>query len=349
MLSWELRHHPLFLAYVSLAAVCFFWGTTYLGIRVALESLPPLVLVSLRFTISGGLLLAAALLAGARMPRGRHLLVSAGAGVLSLGVANCCLTFAELLIPSGLAALIITVSPFWMVGIESLMPGGERLHLPTLLGMLVGLGGSALLVAPGVTGGVAARGLLKGFLLLQLGSASWSLGSIYQRRHSGPVHPLMASAVQQLAAGLAALPLAAASVRSARWNFHGAVAVAYLVVFGSIVGYSAYLYALEHLPVAVVAIYSYVNPVVAVGLGWLFYREPFGVREAAAMLIIFAGVALVKLSSPRKRVSLLAEDARPQSPARSGRHREGQKAHGQREQQFRRTAQDLQDSLHHLR
>lgn len=328
--------------------MCFFWGTTYLGIRIALESLSPLALVSLRFTISGGLLLAAMLAGGARLPRGRHLWVAAGAGILSLGVANCCLCFAELWIPSGLAALIVTVSPFWMVGIESLMPGGERLHPPALLGMVIGLSGSALLVAPGVSG-AANSGLLRGFLLLQLGCACWSFGSIYQRRHSGPVHPLMASAVQQLAAGLAALPLAAGSASHLRWNWHGAAAVAYLVVFGSIVGHSAYLYALDRLPVAVVSIYSYVNPAVAVTLGWLFYREPFGLRQAGAMVVIFSGVALVKLSSPQGRGSLLAEHARAQSPAEGGHQRESHKSRDQRQQKLYRAAQDLQKSLDHLR
>jgi len=330
-----LRRHPLLLAYLSLVAVCFLWGTTYLGIRMALESFPPLLLVSVRFTLSGGLLLAGALAAGAPMPRGRRLAVSVVTGWLILGVANCCLSFAELWIPSGLAALILTVSPFWMAGVEALMPGGERLRGPTVAGMLVGSAGAALLVGPGVTGASPNRGLLQGFLLLQLGCASWSFGSIYQRRHTGRVHPLAASALQQLAAGLSIAPLAALfGGRAIQWSPRGVAAMAYLVVFGSIIGYSAYIYALRRLPVALVSIYSYVNPVVAVALGRLFYREPFGLREAAAMLIIFAGVALVKLSSPRERASMFAEHARSQRAPGRGGQREGQKTQRQREQKF---------------
>ncbi len=342
LLSWKLRRHPLFPAYLSLIAVCFFWGTTYLGIRMALESFPPLALVSLRFVISGGLLLAVALAAGVPIPRGRPLAVSALAGVLILGIGNCCLTIAELWIPSGLAALMITVSPFWMVGLESLMPGGERLRAPTVLGMLVGLAGSALLVAPDLSGSATGGKLLQGFLLLQLGCVSWSFGSIYQRRHSAPAHPLAASALQQLAAGLAFAPLAWLIPEAPiRWNFRGAAAIAYLVIFGSIVGYSAYIYALRRLPVALVSIHSYVNPVVAVILGWLFYREPFSLREGFAMAIIFAGVALVKLSSPREGASIPVEDARAQRSAQRGREREGQEAYQQREQEVSRVSQDL--------
>ncbi|MGC8791902.1 MAG: EamA family transporter [Bryobacteraceae bacterium] len=337
-----MRHNPVVLAYASLGAICFFWGTTYLGIRIALESFSPLVLVSVRFLLSGGLLLAVALARGLRPPRGRSLLASALSGVLILGVGNCCLTVAEQWVPSGLAALMITVSPFWMVGIEALMPGGEKLRPPALAGMLLGLFGSALLLAPELTGAVDERRLLGGFLLLQLGCASWSFGSIYQRRQCAEENPLVSSAVQQLAAGLAfVVPALLVPHQPVRWSWSGVAAVAYLVVFGSIVGYSAYLYALKHLPVAVVSIYSYVNPVVAVALGWLFYRESFGLREAAAMLIIFAGVAVVKLSSLRERASMLPEYARPHGAAQRGRQGEADEAEQQGKAELERVAHDL--------
>src|SRR5437588_158615 len=197
-------------AYLALCAVCFFWGTTYLGIRMSLESFPPFVLVATRFLLSGSILLAAARMRGARLPRGKELWQAAFSGVLILSIGNGCLTFAELWIPSGLAGLIVTLSPFWLVGVEALM-GGERLHAST--------------------------------------------------------------------------------------------------IFGSIVGYSSYAYALDRLPVAVVSIYPYVNSVVAVALGWLFYREPFGRREALAMLVIFAGVALVKWQSGKGRVAEVEMEA----------------------------------------
>ena len=293
--SENLRDHPQFKAYLALVSVCFFWGTTYLGIRMSLESFPPLLLVCARFSVSGSLMLSFAFAKRLHVPRGRELLTACASGILILGVGNGCLVYSELVIASGLAGLILTISPFWMVGVEALLPGGERLHFPTILGMAVGLCGAALLFSPDLETRAINRGLLHGFLLLQLGMASWSFGSIYQRRNAGKAHPVIAGAVQQLAAGLAYLPLVAiVPQHPVEWSARGVAAILYLVFFGSIVGYSAYAYALDRLPVAIVSIYPYVNAVVAVSLGWLFYREPFGLREAVAMAVIFAGVALVK-------------------------------------------------------
>jgi drug/metabolite transporter (DMT)-like permease len=283
---------------MALAAVCFFWGTTYLGIRMALESFAPVPMVAVRYIISGLLLLIAAYFKGAYLPRGRELWTTALAGVVLLGVSNTALVVSETWIPSGLAALIISVSPFWLVGMEALMPGGVGLHRPTVLGMLVGLAGAAVLVSPGISHGGGGM-VVRGFLLLQLGNACWALGSIYHRRQPTRAHPIVSGAVQQLAAGLAVAPLALVFPgRGFVPTFRGLAALVYLIIFGSIVGYSAYIYVLSHLPVAIVSIYPYVNPVVAVILGWLFYREAFGPREAVAMLIIFAGVAIVKRYSP---------------------------------------------------
>ena len=262
---------------------------------MALESFPPLLLISVRFLLSGTLMLTVLLARGTALPRGRELRAALWSGVLILGVGNGALVFAEQRIPSGLAGLFITISPFWMVGLEALLPGGVPLHAPTIVGMLVGLGGAALLLAPDVLGHTLGANTISGFLILQLGMASWSLGSILQRRRSASAHPFMTGAIHQLAAGLAFLPPALLiPEHPIQWSPRGAVAIVYLAVFGSIVGYSAYVYALDRLPVAIVSIYPYVNAVVAVTLGWLFYREPFGAREAVAMAVIFAGVAIVK-------------------------------------------------------
>src|ERR1035438_7386617 len=138
MLSWGLSRHPLFKPYVALAAVCVFWGTTYLGIRMSLETFPPLMLVSVRYIISGSLVLLFALARGLYLPRGRELLTACFSGFLVLGIGNGGLVFAEVIIPSGIAGLIVTMSPFWMVGAEALLPGGERLHAPTIAAMAVG-------------------------------------------------------------------------------------------------------------------------------------------------------------------------------------------------------------------
>jgi drug/metabolite transporter (DMT)-like permease len=290
-----LPRHPHFQAYLALAAVCVFWGTTYLGIRIALESMTPAVLMALRYTISGIILLAVAYFSKAHIPKGRELWYTALYGVIIIGTGTGCLVYAEQWVPSGLASVFITVSPFWMVGVEALIPGGVRLHGPTIVAMLVGLAGTILLVAPEAMQEGFGGPLLRGFLLLQIGCAGWALGSILQRRHQTKAHPVVSGAVQQLATGLAfAVPALLTKHHPATWSMRSVEAVAYLIVFGSIVGYSAYAFVLDRLPISVVSIYNYINPIIAVFLGWIFFREHFGLQELMAMLIIFVGVALVK-------------------------------------------------------
>jgi len=293
--------------------VCFFWGTTYLGIRMSLETFPPLTLVSVRYILSGGATLLFATLRGSPLPRGRELAAACFSGLLVLGIGNGALVYAEVVIPSGIAGLIVTMSPFWMVGAEALLPGGERLHAPTIAGMAVGLAGAALLALPDVGSHAVDHNLLNGFLILQIGMAGWSFGSIYQRRKAGKAHPIVSGGVQQLAAGLMLAPFTLLIPQTPlHWSTRGVMALLYLVCFGSLVGYSAYVYAMDKLPVAIVSVYPYVNAIVAVGLGWLFYREHFGIREAISMTVIFAAVAMVKRYS---RNPMKANRARAWPPA----------------------------------
>lgn len=289
-----MRQHPLFAAYLAFASVCFFWGTTYLGIRIALESLPPLFLVSTRFILSGAILLTALAFTQLKLPRGRDLWLTSICGFLVLGVGNACLTFAEQLIPSSLAALIIAASPIWMVGIEALFPGGDKITRGIGLGMFVGLVGAALLVGPDALKQGLSGNTVKGFLILQVGGLSWGFGSILQRRFKTETHAVASAAVQQFAAGILWLLPALFETQPVIWDTKGILALIYLTIFGSIVGYTSYVIALTRLPISIVSLYTYINPVVAAILGWLFYREPFGRREVMAMAVIFAGVAIVK-------------------------------------------------------
>ena len=270
---------------------------------MSLESFPPLVLVSVRYVLSGAILVGFAVSRGLYLPRGRELAAVCFTGFLMVSVANGALVYAETLIPSGMAGLIITISPFWLVGLDAVMPGGESLRPATICGMLVGLAGAALLFAPDLQAGAAHRRMLWGFLVLQGSMAAWSFGTIYQKRKAGRAHPIVAGAVQQLVAGLIMALLAfAIRERPVVWSVRGVSALLYLVVFGSIVGYSAYAYAVDRLPVAIVSVYPYVNAIVAVSLGWLFYREPFGLRESVAIVVIFAGVGIVKRYSHKQPV-----------------------------------------------
>src|SRR5688572_17043693 len=175
---------------------------------MALESFPPLALVSVRFIASGVIMLAAIRLWGIQLPRGRELWLTAFYGIVILGGGNGCLVFAEQWVPSGTAALFITTSPFWMVGLEAALPGGARLHMPTMAGILIGFLGVLILVAPAAMHSPAGPELLRGFIVLQLGSLCWCLGSLLQRRQPTKAHPVVGGAIQQLATGIAFLPLA---------------------------------------------------------------------------------------------------------------------------------------------
>ena len=274
-----------------------FWGTTYLGIRIAVETVPPVVLMTARFLLSGGLLLIGALITGARLPRGSELLRTSLYGIITIGIGTGLLVYAETWIPSGLAAIMITTSPFWTAGIDAMLPGGERLHGPTLFGMLIGFLGVGFLLAPDAMDAFAGAGggaILAGFAVLQLGQIGWTVGALLQRRHATTVHPVISGAVQQFATGLLFLPFALWQHEAVHFTPRATWAIVYLAVFGSVVGYSAFIFTMQRLPVAMASMYTYINPIVAVVLGWLFLREPIGLRHAVAMIITFAGVYLVK-------------------------------------------------------
>jgi drug/metabolite transporter (DMT)-like permease len=283
---------------------------------MALESFSPTALVAIRYSISGLVMLVVAKLTGAHLPRGRELWITAGCGIVTLGVGNGCLAFAEQWIPSGLAALFVSTSPFWLVGVEALAPRGEPLHPPTIKGLLVGIAGVAFLVAPVGVGFGANRTVVGAFLLLQLGCAGWAVGSIAQRKQVSRAHPFVSGAVQQFATGIVYAVPAMVRHEPIYWSARGTGAVIYLMIFGSIVGYSAYVFAMDRLPVAIASIYTYVNPLVALLLGWLVYHEPFGAREAIAIAIIFVGVAMVK------RASIPIQKLGPESAAESGQYGE---------------------------
>lgn len=291
--------------------MCIFWGTTYLGIRVGLEGLPPLFLIAIRYVISGSILLIAAALSGIKIPTNRELWLTAGCGIICIGIGNGFLAMAETYIPSGLAALFYTTAPFWMVGLDALLPAGRKPLAATVIGLAVGLGGVVYLIYPAAAGEGFHGKTIMGFILLQISAVGWVLGALLQKRVHSKSAPFVSGAVQQLAAGLAMfIPAIWLEHLPSHIGMRPVLAIAYLVMFGSIVGYSAFIYAMANLPVAIVSIYTFVNPVVAVFLGWLFFREPFGVRGAIAMLIIFVGIGLVRRSetaAAQEELALAAE------------------------------------------
>jgi drug/metabolite transporter (DMT)-like permease len=295
-------------AYGAWAAVCFFWGTTYLAIAVGLESFQPTLFAGLRFLIAGSVLFfVMSRQRGARLPIGREWFDLGVVGLMLLGVGNGAVVWAEQWVPSGMAALLVATSPFWAAALERLQKDGERVGVRGLLGMAVGFGGLAMLVGPKLFGAELNGKYVLGVVIIQVGSFFWQAGSVYSKLRPVGVTPLMSSAVQMLWAGVVLTLLGTLLGEWSRMHFsaRSAGALVYLVVFGSIVAYSAYMYAIQKLPLPLVSTYSYVNPLVALVLGWLILSEPLGWREAGAALVILLGVALVK-TSPKEIALLLA-------------------------------------------
>jgi drug/metabolite transporter (DMT)-like permease len=289
-------------AYGAWAAVCFFWGTTYLAIRVGLETMPPMLFAGTRFLVAGAIVLAFMYgWKGARLPRGREWVDLSVVGLMLLGVGTGLVVWAEQWVPSGLAALLVATAPFWVAGLERARHDGERTGIRAVAGLLTGFAGLVLLVAPGLFGASLNGHYVLGMLALQVACASWSAGSVYAKHHPALVAPMMSAGIQMLIAGLALTLIGTLTGEwsEVRFSARSVTAFAYLVVFGSIVAYGSYTYAIQKLPLSIVSTYSYINPLIAVLLGWLVLSEPLGWRVIAATSIILGGVALVK-TAPRR-------------------------------------------------
>ncbi len=297
-----------FKAYLAWAAVCFFWGTTYLAIRIGVESIPPALFAGFRFLSAGLVFLPFLLAKGYKLPRGRELLDNAIIGIALLSIANGTVVWAEQWIPSSLAALIVATLPFFMVGMEAALPRGEKLNLKKVLGILVGFSGLVLLLWPDLQGSIDPN-YLKGILAMLIPPIAWGAGSIYSKYRNLKSHPFMGAAVQMMIAGAILIAVGGVNGEFSRLHFNprGFAAICYLLVFGSIIGYGSYIYALAKLPASIVSMYAYINPVIAVFLGWLILNERLDWMVVAATTIIVAGVVLVKTAPQQKAPAPVAK------------------------------------------
>jgi len=295
-------------AYFAWVAVCLVWGTTYLGIRICLETMPPMLMGGLRWIIAGLLLVLYVGASGQKLPPLERWPGIVLLGFLMLVLGNGGVVIAEQWVPSGLAAVIIACNPFWMAAVEAALPGGEKLTGKIVAGLLVGFTGILVLVWPDLAiGGSSHRAFLAGVLALQIASIGWSLGSAYSRRNGRTDNVLGTTALQMLAGG--AMMIAIGALRGELPHLYftprTAMALLYLSTFGAIGGFVAYTYALRHLEVSFVSLYAYINPVIAVALGVSLLGEPFDSRMTAAAGLVFAGVAIVKWTNiePRTRAA----------------------------------------------
>ncbi len=288
---------------IAFACVYFFWGSTYVAIRFGVEVLPPFVLASTRFLISGPLMLAFCAVRGLRLRvTGRELGLLAAIGILMLGGGNAGLVWCEQFLPSGLAALLIAVVPLYVAIFEALLPRGERLTGKGWTGVCIGLAGLVVLLSPGLREGLHGETRQMIGTAVALGCAfSWTAGSILSRRSRLQVSPFVAAGWEMLFAGLfnAGVMVVSGGYHGGHWGVQAWSSVLYLVTFGSLVGYTAYIYLLDHVPVAKVATYAYVNPIVAVILGAIFLHERMAGIEYVGMGAILIAVYLVTSSKLR--------------------------------------------------
>jgi drug/metabolite transporter (DMT)-like permease len=297
---------PRPLAYAAWIVVCIVWGTTYLAIRIALESVPVALVGGLRFTAAGLIMIAAIRLTGQALPPRRAWGALALSGFLLLVIGNGAVVWAEQYVASGLAAVIVAMVPFWTVVVEAVRPDGERPTPRTMFGLAVGFAGIIVLVWPELFAETSGNWFVAGVAALQLACAGWAVGTSFTKHNvvASP-SPAATSAIQMLAGGLMFLAIATIHGEWAQLAFtvRSASAILYLVVFGSIVAFSAYVYALKHLPIATVSLYSYVNPLIAVVLGTLLLAEPFSSRTLVASALVFAGIAIVRSVSNQPATS----------------------------------------------
>ena len=282
---------------VAFASIYLVWGSTYLAIKFVVETMPPFIMAGARFLLAGGMLYAWARWKGAARPTGAQWRATAIIGGLLLCGGNGGVVYAEQRVSSGLTALIVATVPLWIVVLEWLRPHGTRPTMTVVIGVLLGLAGIGILAGPGkFAGGESVDPI--GTSVLIFATLSWSVGSLYSRKAKLPGASLLSTGMQMLAGGVLLSILGTATGEWSKLNWAGitmksVLSLAYLVVFGSLIGFTAYTWLLKVSTPSKVSTYAYVNPVVAVALGWLLAGEPMNLRTVIAAGGMGTGVVFI--------------------------------------------------------
>lgn len=301
------------LAVVSaFAAIYVIWGSTYLAIRLAIATMPPFLMAGCRFTIAGCLMYLWSWWRKAESPRPVHWRSAAVIGTLFLLGGNGCVVFAEQSVPSGLVSLLVSVVPIWVALLDWLRPQGVRPGPLMACGLALGVLGLFVLTGPSVDGGVNVLGAL----VVIFGSFCWSLGTVLSRQFELPASAVLATAMEMICGGLAMVLVGlltgeVSRLHAGAFSLESLGALAYLIAFGSIIGYSAYVWLIQVENPTKVSTYAYVNPLVALFLGWSFAGEKLEARTFIAAALILAAVAMVTKFAPRpsaKRLQPLPEE-----------------------------------------
>ena len=292
-----------FRAYSAWIAVCIIWGTTYLAIRIGVEHIPPMLFAGLRWIIAGVIFFSFLRLRGKKLPSKKDLIHISVVGISLIGIGNGLVVTGEQYIGSGLAALLITTVPFWVVGMEAFIPTGPKINVMILSGLLLGLTGVTL-IFNGNWSDLLDPSYLLGVICILGAVLAWSFGTVYSKYKKVSVHPLMSAAVQMLIAGTAQTILGSFLGEWSGISLHmdGLISFFYLVFIGSMFGYGSYIYAIEHLPLSLVSTYAYINPIIALFLGWLVLDEKLNLPIIIAAVVIIAGVIIVKQGARRQKL-----------------------------------------------
>jgi len=294
------------LVLVAFAALYIIWGSTYLAIRIGIKTIPPFFLVGIRFLVAGTLLFLWCLYKGEKIPSAKVVSNIAVGGILMLFMGNGAVSWAEQYLASGIAAIVVATVPLWFVLLDKSQWKFYFSNKVIILGFLVGFAGVLLLFAgKGSTDFLGDKKKLLGFVVLLTGTIAWASGSLYSKYRKVDASVSMKAAVQMLAAGIFSIGAGLFlgehhQIILSEISGQSIYALLYLIFMGSLVGYMSYIWLLSVRPASTVGTYAYVNPIVAVFLGWLIADEQIGIQQVLALVVILAGVILVNFAPPPK-------------------------------------------------
>jgi drug/metabolite transporter (DMT)-like permease len=285
----------LYIAYLGLAAVCLIWGTTYLALRIAVLHFPPFLFTAIRQTVAGLILLTVMLTIGkAKLPSKQHIWQQAIAGFFMMSLGNGLVAWAEMHIPSGVAAIICSLMPVVVIMVNVMINKDERPTIPIIMGVIIGLIGIVMIFSEHMA--EFSKSEYRLGIVMTFGAViAWASGSIWMKKKNLESNPFVNAGLQMLFGGLWLIPMSLAfdDLSSVSWSPEAAYSMLYLIVFGSLIAYASYSYALRKLPMTIVSLYAYVNPIVAVLLGWLVLDEKLNAKIIVAIILTVAGIYIV--------------------------------------------------------
>ena len=282
------------LPYLALAAVCIAWGTTYLALRIGVLEFPPFLFSAIRQVIAGVLLTAALFLRKISLPGKTVIINQAIGGFFMITLGNGLVGWAEVYVPSGIAAIICSMVPIWIIIINLVIAKEEKPTFPIIMGFAIGLSGIVLIFGENLSEFTTPAYTL-GIAMIFIANIGWAAGSIWMKRKNQHSDPFLNAGLQMTFGGLFLLPVSLAfdNYQTIQWSSNVIFSLIYLILVGSIAAYACYSYAIKKLPVTIVSLYAYINPIVAIVLGWIILGEKLNLRIVIAIFVTLAGIYIV--------------------------------------------------------